>query len=167
MSFQQMSTKMAPASATVRVPTTELILQKLQYFKLVFSRNYDLCNILDHFSKSSAAYHPCQLQMLKIVRFRAGNGPTPFNLKLTKHHIRAEFNFHECRPKADSTQWALYSSCCFPLSVRALSTALQSLKLRLVPLFPWGLIPLQGFTAVLCHWCIPATSLPGLVPFHF
>lgn len=37
MSFQQTATKTALASANARVPTTELVLQKLQYYKLLFS----------------------------------------------------------------------------------------------------------------------------------
>lgn len=37
MSFQQMATKMTLASVNVQVPTIELILQKLQHFKLLFS----------------------------------------------------------------------------------------------------------------------------------
>lgn len=37
ISFQKMATRMALASANVQVPTTELLLHKLQYMKIVFS----------------------------------------------------------------------------------------------------------------------------------
>lgn len=78
---------MALASANVPVPTTELILQKLQYLKIAFSLEIMTFATFRTTSKSSTAYHPSQLHMLKIMRFRAGNGPITFNVKLTNHQI--------------------------------------------------------------------------------